>query len=132
MAIKHPEPTTTIADSKGAVAFFAPALAGLPHEELHVALLDGEMRLLKQTMIPGCGNSVDVPLRALMAEALALDARCLVIAHNHPCGDPTPSQADKAVTRRLAEIAGSLEIRLLDHLVFAGERCASFREMGLL
>jgi DNA repair protein RadC len=132
MARKHPEPAIVIADSKGAVALFAPLLAGLPHEELHVALLDGEMRLIKRTAIPGRGDSVELPLRALMTEALALDARCLVIAHNHPGGDPTPSQADKAVTRRLAEVAGSLEIRLLDHLIFAGERCASFREMGLL
>jgi DNA repair protein RadC len=132
MASKNSEPATFIADSTSAVTLFGPALAGLPHEELHVALLDAEMRLLKRTTIPGGGDSVELPLRALMTEALALDARCLVIAHNHPCGDPTPSQADKAVTRRLAEIAGALEIRLLDHLVFAGERCASFRDMGLL
>ena len=132
MASEHPEPAPTIADAEAAVALFAPALAGLLHEELHLALLDDGMRLLKYSTIPGCGHSVDVPLRALMAEALALDARCLIIAHNHPCGDPTPSQADKAVTRRLAEIAGSLEIRLLDHLIFAGGECVSFREIGLL
>src|SRR6478736_5495536 len=132
MAIKQPQPKTVITDSKSAVALFAPELASLRHEELHVALLDAEMRLLKRTSIPGGNSSVAMPIRALMTEALALDARCLVIAHNHPFGDPTPSQADKAVTRHLAEIAGALEIRLVDHLVFAGDHCASFREMGLL
>jgi len=132
MASEHQQTSTLISDSKSAAALFAPDLASLPYEELHVALLDAEMRLLKRTAIPGSNSSVAMPIRALMTEALALDARCLVIAHNHPFGDPTPSQADKAVTRHLAEIAGALEIRLVDHLVFAGDRCASFREMGLL
>jgi DNA repair protein RadC len=132
MGGSHGGVATTIADSSGAVALFAPALAGLKHEELHIALLDGDMRLLKRTNFAGSCHGVDIPLRALMTQALALDARCLLIAHNHPGGDPTPSPADKFVTRRLADIAAALEIRLLDHLVFAGGLCASFRELGLL
>jgi len=132
MGEERSRPVVTIADGADAVALFAPVFAGLAHEELHVALLDREMRLIKRTKIPGSGHSVDVPLRALVAEALALDARGLVIAHNHPGGDATPSQAGKAVTRRLAEIVAPLEIRLIDHLIFAGDQCASFRAMGLL
>jgi len=132
MGEERSEPAVTITDGAAAAALFAPVFAGLAHEELHVALLDGDMRLLKRSQIPGSGHSVDVPLRALIAEALALDARGLVIAHNHPGGDATPSQADKAVTRRLAEIAAPLELRLIDHLIFAGDQCASFRAMGLL
>ena len=54
------------------------------------------------------------------------------MAHNHPSGDPRPSRADIQATRRLAETADALDIRLHDHLIFAGTDCRSFRELGLL
>ena len=54
------------------------------------------------------------------------------IAHNHPSGDPSPSRADIEATRRLAEAAAALGIRLHDHLIFAGGDCRSFRALGLL
>ena len=119
--------------SADAARLFAPGLAGLAHEELRVAHLDGEGRLLGVSAgSNGDSASIALPLREIVREAIVLGARALVMAHNHPSGDPTPSPADKAATRRLADIAGGLDIRLLDHLVFAGEGCRSFRQMGLL
>jgi DNA repair protein RadC len=127
-----PEPP--LDDLAAARRAFAPAFAGLAREELRIAYLDARGRVLHVTATRGAadGRSVDLPLREVIATALTLDAAALLLAHNHPCGDPTPSAADKSVTRRLAEVARPLGLRLIDHLVFAGEGCASFRAMGLL
>lgn len=78
------------------------------------------------------GDSIDLPVRAVIARALALDAHGLILAHDHPSGDPHPSDADIAVTRRLADTAEAVGVRLYDHLIFAGETCVSFRQLGLL
>ena len=71
-------------------------------------------------------------MRAIFAAGLRHGAEGLVIAHNHPSGDPEPSRADIEATRRLADVAAALGIRLHDHLIFAGGECRSFRELGLL
>ncbi len=55
-----------------------------------------------------------------------------MLAHNHPSGDPTPSSGDKRATGQLAAAAEALDCTVLDHLVFGGDECTSFRQMGLL
>jgi DNA repair protein RadC len=55
-----------------------------------------------------------------------------VLAHNHPSGDPRPSESDCGATRRLVAAAEALDCTVLDHLVFAGAHCTSLRRMGLL
>jgi DNA repair protein RadC len=121
-------------DAPGAAtALLRPEFAGLRHEELRVLYLDAVCLPIALTAERGHDpQRVDVPLRQVVAEALALDAHGLILAHNHPGGDSSPSAADRAVTRRLAEVVGPLGIRLVDHLVFAGARVASFRQLGLL
>jgi DNA repair protein RadC len=115
-----------------ATNLFAGELSRLCTEELRVAHLDDEGRVLGLSAGTGDAEKIDLPIRQIVRDALALGARALLLAHNHPSGDPTPSRADKLATRRLADAAGSLEIRLLDHLIFAGADCRSFRQMGLL
>lgn len=80
----------------------------------------------------GSKEYIDFPIRKIIARAFENEAVGLVIAHNHPSGDPRPSRADIRATRRLAETADALDIRLHDHLIFAGADCRSFRELGLL
>lgn len=124
---------THIGGTLDAVTLFRPALDAPDGERLCVAHLDEELRLLSLTVVDGGpGRKVTVPMRALMRDALNLDTRALVIGHNHPHGDTTPSLADKVVTRRMSEVAKALDIRLLDHLIFAGDEVTSFRELGLL
>jgi DNA repair protein RadC len=95
--------------------------------------LDADGRILGiSASADGDAVSIGLPLREIVRDAIMLGARALILAHNHPSGDPTPSRADKAATRRLVDIVGGLDIRLLDHIVFAGEHCRSFRHMGLL
>lgn len=116
-----------------AAALFAPFLAGLAAERLCVAHLDENLRLLHLAICPpGTDRSVHVPLRAILRDALALEAHALVLAHNHPHGDPRPSDADRRATRRIAEVARVLDLHLLDHLVFAGTAVTSFRALSLL
>lgn len=80
----------------------------------------------------GRADRVEVTLRELAADALRLGSSTLILAHNHPRGDPTPSRADIIATRRIGQLAGFLGIRLHDHVVTAGARSFSFREAGLL
>jgi DNA repair protein RadC len=116
-----------------ATDLFASELAKLCTEELRVAHLDDEGYIVGLSSITGGdADMIDLPVREIVSEALTLGARGMILAHNHPSGDPTPSRADLMATRRLAEAARSLEIRLLDHLIFAGGHFRSFRQMGLL
>lgn len=77
-------------------------------------------------------SSQDVPLRTVVALALAHDSQYVVMAHNHPSGDPEPSPEDLRTTRRVAGALDLLGIRLVDHLVLAADASVSFRARGLL
>lgn len=75
---------------------------------------------------------VSVPIRHVASDALAFGAHSVVMAHNHPSGDPEPSVQDLRVTRRIAVALAALGVRLVDHLVLAGDTVTSFRARGLL
>lgn len=113
-------------------AFFAPCFAGSSGEQLLVAHLDHQARCIHLASYAGETDAVDVPVRAIMADALRLDSAGIVLAHNHPSGQAMPSRSDKVATRALALAVEAIDVTLLDHLVFAGEECSSFRRMGLL
>ena len=121
-----------VATARNAADLFAPLFAGEEREKLVVLHLDAQRTMLGIDEYPGGHDSMDLPTRAILASALRRDSAGLVIAHNHPSGDPTPSRADLDATRRLAETAAALDIVLHDHLIFAGGECRSFRELGLL
>lgn len=78
------------------------------------------------------GSAISFPLRRIVQTAIAVDAAAVMLAHNHPSGDPRPSRADREMTRLLAAALRPLDIRVLDHLVFAGEDVRGFRALGLL
>jgi DNA repair protein RadC len=80
----------------------------------------------------GAMNLVDLPLRAIASRALALDARRLIIAHNHPSGSLEPSAKDFEATRSLVRLFSSLGVTIDDHLIVGGEECFSFHDAGLL
>jgi DNA repair protein RadC len=75
---------------------------------------------------------VTVLIRSVVNRALALEATQVVMAHNHPSGDPEPSPADLRLTRQLATVLDALEIRLVDHFVLSPGASVSFRARGLL
>lgn len=121
-----------IADPAAASDLFA-ALAGEAFEVVAFVYLDSEQRVLGMRHVRSRSDwALEVPIRTVAADALAFDAAGVVMAHNHPSGDPAPSVADREATRLLARALGALGVRLLDHLVVARRGVASFRTLGLL
>ena len=95
-------------------------------------IVDDQARCLHLSRHDGDESGAAFPLRDIISDAAAHGSAGIVLAHNHPSGDPTPSNSDCRSTRRLATAAEALDCTILDHLVFAGKECASFRQMGLL
>jgi DNA repair protein RadC len=114
--------------------FFANCLAeeDSRRERLWVAHVDEEARCLHLSCHEGDESGAAFPIREIIADAAAHGSAGLVLAHNHPSGDAQPSDSDCRATRRLATAAEALDCTVLDHLVFAGSECTSFRNMGLL
>jgi DNA repair protein RadC len=80
----------------------------------------------------GTVNAANVHVRPIIARALELNAAAIIISHQHPSGQPEPSQADQAITNRISEACSIMDIRLLDHIVVGHGQCISFAERGLL
>ena len=82
--------------------------------------------------VAGGRDHVAISIRTVAADALGFGAVAVVMAHNHPSGDATPSARDVAFTRALAAGLRTLEVVLLDHLVIAGEQATSLRAQGVV
>jgi DNA repair protein RadC len=117
-----------------ATAFFAGCVADSDpaRESLWVAHVDDEARCLHLSRHDGGETEAAFPLREIIVDAAIHGSSGIVLAHNHPSGDPTPSESDFRVTRRLATAAEALDCTVLDHLVFGGEGCTSLRQLGYL
>lgn len=113
-------------------SFFAPCFAQSVTESLWVAHVDEKARCIHLASYDGSADAVDIPVRSIIGDAIRFDSAGIVLAHNHPSGQAMPSRSDKVATRALAVAAEAIDLTLLDHLVFAGEDCASFRRLGLL
>lgn len=110
---------------------FLPRLGRRDRESFHVLLLDGRHRLLAEEEVSvGTLTASLVHPREVFRGAIRAAAASIVLVHNHPSGDPSPSGEDRAVTRRLAEAGQLLGIEVVDHLVVARGGHFSFREAG--
>ncbi len=121
-------------DSPHSVAGYLHArMSHRPVEEIWVAYLDAGNHLIIDE-IAGRGTVGEAKLypRELLRRALEIGATSLIVAHNHPSGDPTPSPEDIAATRRLCHAAGPLEIVVHDHIIVSRSGWISFRAQGLL
>lgn len=102
-------------------------------EEFWAAFLDTKNRIIAWEQVSkGTVNATPVFPREILARALKLEAASIILAHNHPGGDPTPSAEDIILTRRIEETASGLDIRLLDHLVVTDHEYYSFCDAGRL
>jgi DNA repair protein RadC len=107
-------------------------MLALDQEELWVACLDTKNRLLKIAKVyRGSVNTAQIRVCEIFKEAVRLNATSVIVAHNPPSNDPTPSPEDILVTRQIVEAGKLLDIEALDHLVVAGGRYVSLRERGL-
>jgi DNA repair protein RadC len=115
-------------------SFFAGCIADTDpsRENLWVAHVDDEARCLHVSRHEGDQWGATLPLRTIIIDAASHNSTGIVLAHNHPSGDPRPSESDLRATRRLASAAEALDCTVLDHLVFGGNDCTSFRQLGYL
>lgn len=105
----------------------------LDREELYAFYLDRRLRLLSEEVLSRGGKTwTHAAPSDVFGPALRREASAVVLVHNHPSGDPTPSKADVAVTRRLAQAGSLLGVDLLDHLIVGEGRYVSFRRQSLL
>ncbi|MBM4268749.1 MAG: DNA repair protein RadC [Deltaproteobacteria bacterium] len=112
---------------------FHPRLAGLRQERFYVLLLDGKGRLQSEVRVSeGTLTASLVHPREVFRFALREAAASLILAHNHPSGDPTPSPEDESLTRRLCSAGELLGVRILDHVVIGSSTWLSFAETGRL
>lgn len=114
-------------------ARYGPRLRDLHHEEFWALLLSSSNQLLREVKVSsGTLNSSLVHPRECFAEAIKTRAASVLFLHNHPSGNPEPSQEDLAITRQLTEAGKILGIPVHDHVIIAGSRFASLAERGLL
>ncbi|ENJ6308556.1 DNA repair protein RadC [Citrobacter freundii] len=108
-------------------------LAGQERELFMVLYLDNQHRLLThETLFKGTINHTQVHPREVVKSALKHNAAAVVVAHNHPSGDPEPSQCDRSITNRLKDVLALVDVKVLDHLVVGRDDIVSFAERGWL
>lgn len=104
-----------------------------PYEVFGTLLLDTQHRLISfDELFRGTIDSASVYPREVIKHAIEHNAAAVIMVHNHPSGNPEPSDADRRITQRLKEALGLVDIRVLDHVVVGHEGYVSFAERGWL
>jgi DNA repair protein RadC len=120
-------------DNRAAIRYLHAAMAHEPAEHVRILYLDAKNRLLAAEVASrGSIARTDIVPREIVRRALETGATGLIMAHNHPSGDPTPSRHDLAATRAVAEAGRLFEIRLHDHIIISRGGHRSLREEGYL
>jgi DNA repair protein RadC len=126
-------PVQRIREPEDVIRLFGTRLRDLQVEEFHLLALDSQSQVLREVLITrGLLNSSLVHPREVFRAAIAEAAAGIIVVHNHPSGDPTPSAEDRAATRQLASAGQLLDVPLYDHVIIAGDRFVSFATAGLL
>ena len=130
--VTNPTKRPQISCPADAANLLLPEMQELAHEQLRVLLLDTRNRVLKTVVLyNGTINSSVVRIAELFREAIRTNSAGIILAHNHPSGDPSPSAEDVQVTRQTAEAGKLLNITLHDHLIIGRNRFVSMKERGL-
>lgn len=113
--------------------YFMEELRHLPNEQVVLAAVDSKGCIIAQKILSvGCVNRSLLSPRTVFIEGLKMNAVYIILLHNHPSGDPNPSEMDIELTTDIAELGNKLEIKLLDHIIIGDNRYYSFREHNLL
>ena len=104
----------------------------LTREQVILLMMDSKNRIIKDMVISeGTVNTSIMPTREVFIHAVKYEAVNIILLHNHPSGDPTPSAEDIRVTKRIAEAGGLIGISLMDHIIIGDNRYISLKEQGL-
>jgi DNA repair protein RadC len=130
---QEPNDKPKIASSASAFEIIQGDLMDLPHEEFWVLLLNRAQRLIKKKRISegGVSGTVADP-KIIFKLALEELASGVIVVHNHPSGNLSPSQSDIDLTKKIKEAGKVMEIQLLDHLIIAGKKYYSFADEGMI
>ncbi|MDH5763148.1 MAG: DNA repair protein RadC [Nitrospinota bacterium] len=119
--------------SRALVDYFAPFMNNLRKEVVKIALLDNKLHIINDFVISeGSVDSSIVHPREVMIPAIRESATKIVLLHNHPSGDPTPSRADIEITHRVSKAGNIIGIQLLDHIIIGGTEYYSFADEGMI
>ncbi len=126
------EPRMRITTSGSVSRIFMPLMRNLEHEECWVLFLNRANKVIakEKVSIGGISGAVLDP-RLILRKAVDKLASAIILIHNHPSGNPMPSEMDRKQTRMLRDAAGLLDIALLDHVIVAGDKYYSFSDEGL-
>lgn len=123
----------TISQSGDAAALFHPLLEDLSHEEFWVLLLNRSNKVIDKFMVSQGGISCTViDVRIILKTAIEKLASGMILCHNHPSGNLSPSDADKKITKKIKDAATIMEITVLDHVIIAHDQYLSFADEGLI
>jgi DNA repair protein RadC len=126
-------PVQRIREPEDVLRLFGSRLRDLQVEEFHLVALDSQSQVLRDVLITrGLLNSSLVHPREVFRAAIAEAAAGIIVVHNHPSGDPTPSAEDRAATKQLVSAGRLLDVPVYDHVIIAGDRFVSFASAGLL
>ncbi|HEY3310359.1 MAG TPA: DNA repair protein RadC [Anaerolineales bacterium] len=132
LPLEFPEERPVINSPKDAADLVQYEMSALEQEHLRVLLLDRRNRVMEVTEIyRGSVNSSQIRVGEIFKEAVRKNASGVIVIHNHPSGDPTPSPDDVAVTRAIIQAGKLLDVDVLDHLVIGVNRWVSLKERGL-
>jgi DNA repair protein RadC len=127
------DPTVRLPDRTAVERWASARLSTLDHEELWVLCLDGRHGMRAAVMVASGGiHGLHVTVRDVLRAAVKEAASAFVLVHNHPSGDPTPSEEDNAFTRAVVESATVLGTPMLDHVIVARRRSSSYLDGGML
>ena len=130
---RGPQARARLRTPREAAAFLMPSFGSRAVEQLGIVLLDTKHRVLRTAILTvGSQNKAVVEPRDVFREAAIGGAAAIVVFHNHPSGDPSPSPDDVELTRRLAAAGTLMGIDVVDHIVLGDVRYCSFKEMALL
>ncbi len=131
LAQRGERPRITSPDDAAALLLYE--MSALPQEHLRVLLLDTRNQVLKvHDVVVGSVNAAQVRIAEIFRQAVLANATAIILAHNHPSGDPTPSADDIAFTRQAQEAGRLLDIQVLDHLIIGDNRFISLKARGVL
>lgn len=119
--------TVFLTDPDAITSFISPKFIGVSHERLYIICLDSNGRLLGYRLISDGGvNGTAVNIRDIVSEALILKATVVILAHNHPFGEPVPSRGDIDFTIDVADALSYVDVKLVDHLIISPTGSFSF------
>jgi DNA repair protein RadC len=132
LLVASPDERPQVSSPADAANLLMPEMELLEQEHLRVLLLDTKHHVLASpTVYIGNVNTSVIRVAELFREAIRLNCAALIVAHNHPSGDPTPSPDDVRVTEQIVQAGKLLDIEVLDHLVIGRQRYVSLKERGL-